>query len=60
MGLADAIVDITETGRTIAENGLEIIAEVFPISARLIANQVSYKIHYHSLREMVKALEEVI
>ncbi len=60
VGLADAIVDITETGRTIAENGLEIIAEVFPISARLIANQVSYKIHYHSLREMVKALEEVI
>jgi ATP phosphoribosyltransferase len=58
--LADAIVDITETGRTIEENGLKIIGEVFPISARLIANQASYKIHYPELRRIVKSLEEVV
>jgi len=60
VGLADAIVDITETGRTIEENGLKIIGEVFPISARLIANQASYKIHYPELRRIVKSLEEVV
>ena len=42
VGLADAIVDITETGRTLSENALKVIAEVQVSSARLIANRVSY------------------
>ncbi len=60
IGLADAIVDITETGRTIEENGLKIIGDVLPISARLIANQASYKIYYEHLRELIETLEEVV
>ena len=41
--LADGIVDIVETGTTLKENGLEVIEDVAPISARLIANTVSLK-----------------
>ena len=43
LGLSDVIVDIVETGRTLLENGLEPKEEIVPISARLIANKVSYK-----------------
>ncbi|HOA90289.1 MAG: ATP phosphoribosyltransferase [Bacillota bacterium] len=60
VGLADAIVDITETGTTIRENGLRIIGEVFPISARLIANHVSYKLHYKKLQDIQEKLEGVV
>ena len=41
LGLSDAIVDIVETGTTLRENGLEIVEEVCPISARLIVNVAS-------------------
>ncbi|MGF7056759.1 ATP phosphoribosyltransferase [Brassicibacter mesophilus] len=44
VGLSDAIVDIVETGRTLKENGLTVIEEICPVSARLIANKVSFKI----------------
>lgn len=60
VGLADAIVDITETGRTIEENGLKIISDIFPISARLIGNHASYKIQYKKLRQIIERLEEVV
>lgn len=43
LGLADGIVDIVETGTTLKENGLEVIEEVAPISARLIVNLASMK-----------------
>ncbi len=43
IGLADVIVDIVETGSTLRDNGLEILEELDPISARLIANKVSYR-----------------
>lgn len=44
LGLADAIVDIVETGTTLKENGLEIYEEVAPISARCIVNAASLKL----------------
>lgn len=44
VGLADAIVDIVESGRTLAENGLVVYEEICPISTRLVANKVSYKL----------------
>ena len=44
LGLADAIVDLVETGATLRENGLEVIETVCPISARLIANTASLKL----------------
>ncbi len=44
LGVADAIVDIVETGTTLKENGLEVIEDIAPISARLIVNTVSMKL----------------
>ena len=43
LGLSDVIVDIVETGATLRENGLEVKEEIFPISARLIANKAAYQ-----------------
>ncbi len=44
IGLADAIVDIVETGTTLKENGLTIIEDIAPISARVIVNTASLKL----------------
>ena len=44
LGLADGIVDIVETGDTLRENGLEIIEEIFPVSARIVANIAATKL----------------
>jgi ATP phosphoribosyltransferase len=52
LGLADCIVDVVETGRTLAENGLEVVEEVAPSSARLVVNRASW----HARREDVAAL----
>lgn len=60
VGLAEAIVDLTATGTTLRENGLREIAEVFPATARLIANRVSYKLAFTTIMSMVNALEPVI
>ncbi len=60
IGLADAIVDITETGRTLVENGLESIATVMDSSSRLVANRVSYKMKYLEIQRLVNALEGVL
>ena len=43
LGLSHVIVDIVETGKTLVENDLSVLAEVVPISARLIANVASYQ-----------------
>ena len=43
LGLSDVIVDIVETGTTLRENHLEVIEEIVPISARLIANKSGFK-----------------
>ena len=43
LGLSDVIVDLVETGKTLRENGLVVLEEVMPISARLIANRAAYQ-----------------
>ena len=58
VGLADAIVDIVETGTTLKENGLEVWEDVAPISARLIVNTVSMKLKQQRIAEIVKQIEE--
>lgn len=60
VGLADAVVDITETGTTLRENGLVAIATIAELSARLIANRVSFKLKHHAIRSLVSALEKVM
>jgi ATP phosphoribosyltransferase len=56
LGLADCIVDVVETGRTLAENGLTAVEEVAASTARLIVNRASY----HARRAEVFALVETL
>ncbi len=56
--LADGIVDIVETGTTLKENGLEVIEDVAPISARLIANTVSLKMRHAEIDKLLKLIRE--
>ena len=58
--LADGIVDIVETGTTLKENGLEVIEDVAPISARLIANTVSLKMRQAEIEDLIKKIEEAL
>ena len=56
LGLADAIVDITETGETLRANGLVVEERVLEVSARLIVNRVALKLHAERLRRLIAAL----
>ena len=56
LGLADAIVDITETGATLEANGLSIDELVLDVSARLVVNRVALKLHAERLRRLIDAL----
>lgn len=58
LDLADGIVDIVETGTTLRENGLEVIEDVAPISARLIANTVSLKMRHAEIDRLITLIEE--
>lgn len=58
VGLADAIVDIVETGATLKVNGLEVIEDVAPISARLIVNTASMKLYQKEINEFLERLEK--
>ena len=60
LGLSDVIVDIVETGATLRENHLEVLEEIVPISARLIANVASYQFKNPQISDLCKALEERI
>ncbi len=53
LGLADAIVDIVETGETMKENGLIPIEDIVPISARLIVNLASMKLRRHAVQNFM-------
>lgn len=54
--LSDVIVDIVETGSTLRENGLEVLEEVCPLSARMIVNPVSMQMESDRIRELVARL----
>ena len=54
--LADAIVDLVETGRTLKENGLVVIEEILQVSARLVVNRASYRL---KLEQLLPVLERV-
>ena len=60
LGLADAIVDIVETGSTLKANGLEIYSEIAPVSARLVVNIASIKLKKSELDILIKKISEVI
>jgi len=60
VGLADMIVDIVSTGRTLKENGLVAVQDIFEATARLIANRVSYRMKYARLSEISNKLRQVL
>ncbi|WP_017726306.1 ATP phosphoribosyltransferase [Halalkalibacterium ligniniphilum] len=60
IGLADRIVDIVSTGRTLAENGLVELETIVPITSRLIVNPVSYRMKDERIDQMVERLSAVI
>ena len=60
VGLSEVIVDIVETGSTLKENGLKVLEEVCPLSARMIVNQVSMKMEDERIRKLIRELRDVI
>ena len=60
VGLAEVIVDIVETGSTLRENGLGVLEEVCPLSARMVVNQVSMKMEAERIRGLIERLRPVI
>ena len=60
VGLSDVIVDIVETGSTLRENGLEVLEEICPLSARMIVNQVSMQMEAKRINEIISKLKKVL
>ena len=60
LGLSDVIVDIVETGTTLRENGLKVVTEFLPISARFIANKASYQFKHREVDRMLEQLRETL
>ena len=59
LGLSDAIVDIVETGTTLKENGLEVIEEILPVSARVIVNMASMKLRREEIDAFLEQVDQV-
>ena len=60
VGLSDVIVDIVETGSTLRENGLTVLEEVCPLSARIVVNQVSLKLEHERIRKFLTDVNEAL
>ncbi len=60
VGLSEVIVDIVETGSTLRENGLEVLEEVVPLSARMVVNQVSMKMEQERIQKIISDLRNII
>ena len=60
VGLSEVIVDIVETGSTLRENGLEVLEEVCPLSARVVVNQVSMRMEHERIRRLINELKDLI
>lgn len=60
VGLSEVIVDIVETGSTLKENGLMVLEEVCPLSARMVVNQVSMKMEHERIAKLIRNLQSVM
>lgn len=60
VGLSEVIVDIVETGSTLRENGLEVLEEICPLSARMVVNQVSLKMENERIHKLLEDLNRLI
>ncbi len=57
VGLSEVIVDIVETGSTLRENGLVVLEEICPLSARMVVNQVSMKMEHDRITQLIERLK---
>ena len=60
VGLAEVIVDVVETGATLRENGLHVLEEICPLSARMVVNQVSMKMENERISGIIRDIRGVI
>ena len=60
VGLSEVIVDIVETGSTLRENGLAVLEEIVPLSARMVVNQVSMKIEHERISRIIDAMRTLL
>ena len=60
VGLSEVIVDIVETGSTLRENGLKVLEEICPLSARMVVNQVSMKLEQDRIKDIITNLKQVL
>ena len=60
VGLCDVICDIVDTGSSLRENGLSVLEEVCPLSARMVVNQVSMKMENERITKLISDLKTVI
>ncbi len=60
VGLSDVIVDIVETGTTLRENGLNVLEEITPLSARMVVNPVSMKMEQERITDIITRLRKLL
>lgn len=60
VGLSEVIVDIVETGSTLKENGLEVLEEICPLSARVVVNEASMKLQRERITQIIRDLKNAI
>lgn len=60
VGLSEVIVDIVETGTTLKENGLHVLEEICPLSARMVVNQVSMKMENERISQIIRDIRSVL
>ena len=60
VGLSEVIVDIVETGSTLRENGLQVLEEICPLSARMVVNRVSMKMEDERIRRLIADLKSAL
>ena len=60
VGLSEVICDIVETGTTLRENGLTVLEEVCPLSARVVVNQVSMKMENERITSLITSLRDAL
>jgi len=58
LGLSDVIVDIVETGNTLKANGLEVLEDMYDISAMIISNRISYKFKRKEIKEIIELISK--
>ena len=58
LGLSDVIVDIVETGNTLKANGLEVLEDMYDVSAMVISNRISYKFKRKEIKEIIELISK--